>query len=70
MKNYQFHIEPGEQERVLTLLREFNDVVVDKVTDDTVNFTIELDDEEADALYYEMLMEVELRVFSERRHVH
>jgi hypothetical protein len=70
MKNYQFHIEPGEENRVLALLREFNDVVIDKVSDDTINFTIELDDEEADALYYEMLMEVELRVFSERRHVH
>jgi hypothetical protein len=70
MKNYQFHIEPGEQDRVLALLREFNDVVVDKVTFDTVNFTIELDNEEADALYYEMLMEAELRIFSERRHVH
>ena len=70
MKNYQFHIEPGEQDRVLALLREFNDVVVDKVTFDTVNFTIELDDEEADALYYEMLMEAELRIFAERRHVH
>jgi hypothetical protein len=70
MKNYQFHLEPGEQDNVLSILREFNDVLIDKVTDHSVNFTIELDNEDADALYYELLMEVELRVFSERRHVH
>jgi hypothetical protein len=70
MKNYQFHIEPREESRVLAILREFNDVVIDKVADDTVSFTIELDNEEADALYNEIEMEVELRVFSERRHVH
>lgn len=70
MKNYQFHIEHGEQERVLSILREFNDVIVDVVREDSITFTIELDNEDADALYNELLMEVELRVFSERRHVH
>jgi hypothetical protein len=70
MKNYQFHIEPREQEKVLTVLREFNDVLIDKVTDDTITFTIELENEEADALYSELQIEVALRVFSERGQVH
>jgi hypothetical protein len=70
MKNYQFHIEKGERERVLSILQEFNDVIVDVVRDDSISFTIELDNEDADALYKELLMEVELRVFSDRRHVH
>jgi hypothetical protein len=70
MKNYQFHIEQGEQTRVLAILKQFNDILIDRVTSDAISFTIELEDHEADALYDELRMEVELRVFAERGQFH
>jgi hypothetical protein len=69
MKNYKISVEPGEQEDVLTILELSNDVLIDRVTDDTILFTIELDDDEADQLYKDLLNEIEVKVYASRNHI-
>jgi len=59
MKNYVIRYEPTDKHSVLNLVREFsNDITIDKVEEDRVNLTIELDDDEADDLFEELYEEV------------
>lgn len=52
MKNYVIHYEPTDKHSVLNLVRSFsNDVTIDKVEEDRVGITIELDDNQADEKY-------------------
>jgi hypothetical protein len=52
MKNYVIHYEPADKHSVLNLVRNFsNDVTIDRVEEDRVGITIELEDDEADEKY-------------------
>jgi hypothetical protein len=66
MTSYKFQIEPGEQERILAILSQTNDVIIDDVLTDEIAFTIELDGEEGIALYDRLAEEAKARVFSHR----
>lgn len=69
MKNYVIWYEAGDKHSVLNLVRNFsNDVTIDKVEDDRVGITIELDDEEADELYDGLRKEVRDLVGVRQRH--
>lgn len=59
MKNYIINYEPADKHSVLNLVRNFsNDVQIDRVEEDRVGITIELDDAEADGLYDKLRDEV------------
>lgn len=59
MKNFVIRYEPTDKHSVLNLVRHFsNDVTIDKVEEDRVGITIELDDEEADEKFGALSEEV------------
>jgi hypothetical protein len=52
MKNYVITYEPTDKHSVLNLVRNFsNDVQIDRVEEDRVGITIELEDDQADQKY-------------------
>lgn len=69
MKNFVIRYEPTDKHSVLNLIRNFsNDVTIDKVEEDRVGITIELDDEEADEMYGELSEEVREMTVVRQRH--
>lgn len=69
MKNYVINYEPSDKHSVLQLVRNFsNDVQVDKVEEDRVGITIELDDNDADKLYTRLYDEVRDMVDVRQKH--
>lgn len=69
MKNYVINYEPSDKHSVLNLVRHFsNDVQIDKVEEDRVGITIELEDEEADEKYDHLLEEVREMVEVRAKH--
>ena len=55
MKNYVIPYDPSDKHSVLNVVRHFsNDIQIDRVEEDRVGITIELDDEEADVLYLKL----------------
>lgn len=69
MKNYIINYEPGDKHSVLNVVRNYsNDVLVDKVEEDRVGITIELDDDEADRLYTKLYNEVRELIDVRQRH--
>jgi len=65
MHNYRIHCHPSERTEVLTLLRKYNDVIIDNVDDHSVGITIESDD--APVFYERLLDEIEREIFARRR---
>jgi len=69
MKNFVIHYEPTDKHSVLNLVRHFsNDVTIDRVEEDRVGITIELDDHEADELYDKLTEEVREVLDVRQRH--
>jgi hypothetical protein len=69
MKNFVIRYEPTDKHSVLNLVRNFsNDITIDKVEEDRVGITIELDDEEADEMYSELSEEVREMTDVRQRH--
>jgi hypothetical protein len=69
MKNYVINYEPSDKHSVLQLVRNFsNDIQVDRVEEDRVGITIELDDEAADELYDRLREEVRDMVDVRQKH--
>ena len=69
MKNYDIHYEPSDKHSVLNTIRHFsNDVQIDRVEEDRVGITIELDDNDADTLYDKLSEEVRETVEVRQRH--
>ncbi|MEI9918515.1 MAG: hypothetical protein WDO14_06905 [Bacteroidota bacterium] len=59
MKNYSIHYEPSDKHSVLNLIHNFsNDVTIDRIEEDRVGITIELDDDQADEKYERLMGEV------------
>lgn len=65
MHNYRIHCKGNERTEVLTILRKYNDVVIDNVDDHSVRITIERED--AEDFYQQLLDELDREVFSRRR---
>lgn len=69
MKNYVIRYEPVDKHSILNLIRHFsNDITIDKVEEDRVGITIELDDDEADELYDKLADEVREVLDTRQRH--
>ena len=66
MTSHKFQIEAGEQHRVLEILSQTNDVIIDDVLSDEIAFTIQLEGEEGIALYDRLAEEATTKVFSKR----
>jgi hypothetical protein len=56
MQNYRIYCEENERAEIISILRKYNDVVIDNVNSNSVGITIERDD--PDTLYEEVLMEI------------
>lgn len=69
MKNFVIRYDATDKNSVLNLVRNFsNDITIDKIEEDRVGITIELDDEEADALYDKLSGEVREMIDVRQRH--
>lgn len=56
MNNYKVHYDPPMQDKIISIVKNFsNDILIDKVEDDGVSITIELEDEESQILYKELI---------------
>ncbi len=59
MKNYVIQFEPAYKDQIVNLVENFsNDVQLDRVEEDRVGITIELEDKESDRLYRLLIDEV------------
>lgn len=69
MKNYVIHYEPTDKHSVLNLVRNYsNDIQIDKIEEDRVGITIELDDKQADDKYDSLREEIREVVEVRQRH--
>ena len=69
MKNYVITYEPTDKHSVLNLVRHFsNDIQIDKVEEDRVGITIELDDDAADEEYDRLREDIREMVEVRARH--
>lgn len=65
MENYRIYCEEGERAEIMSILRKYNDVVIDNVDPHSFGITIESD--KAQQLYKSLLEEIERDVFRHRR---
>jgi hypothetical protein len=69
MKNYVINYEPSDKHSVLNVVRHFsNDVTIDRVEEDRVGITIELEDDEADQKYDRLREEVQEVIDVRQKH--
>ena len=69
MKSYIIRFDPVDRNKVLELVRNFsNDVIIDRVEDDEIGVTVQLDEVEADLTYNDLRYEVEEMLESRERH--
>ncbi len=65
MENYRIYCEESERAEIMSILRKYNDVVIDNVNSTSFGITIERDDPEV--LYDQLLEEIDREVFTHRR---
>lgn len=58
MKNYKIHFTEEQRDAVLNIIARSNDIVLNQVEPLSAFITIQLEDEEADALYTELLAQI------------
>jgi hypothetical protein len=64
MENYRIYCEENERAEVLTILRKYNDIVIDNI--DPTSFGITIEREDPDTLYNAVLHEIDREVFVNR----
>lgn len=62
MKNYKIHFNENEREAVLDIIARSNDTVLNQVEPTSAYVTIQLEDDEADVLYSELLTQIDREV--------
>jgi hypothetical protein len=65
MENYRIYCQPNERAEILTILRKYNDVVIDNVNSTSFGITVERDNPEA--FYQNLLEEIDREVYQYRR---
>jgi len=65
MENYRIYCEENERAEVMSILRKYNDVVIDNVNSTSFGITIERDDPES--FYNNLLEEIDREVYVYRR---
>jgi len=64
MENYRIYCEEGERAEIMSILRKYNDVVVDNVDFNSFGITIERDNPEE--FYQSLLDEIDREVYRYR----
>jgi hypothetical protein len=65
MENYRIYCQPNERAEIMTILRKYNDVVIDNVNSTSFGITVERDNPEA--FYQNLLEEIDREVYQYRR---
>ena len=65
MENYRIYCEENERAEIMSILRKYNDVVIDNVNSTSFGITIERDDPET--FYHNLLEEIDREVYTYRR---
>lgn len=65
MENYRIYCEENERAEIMSILRKYNDVVVDNVNSTSFGITIERED--ADQFYNQLLEEIDREVYRYRQ---
>lgn len=65
MENYRIYCEENERAEIMSILRKYNDVVVDNVDPNSFGITIEREDPAA--LYEQLLDEIDREVYQYRQ---
>lgn len=65
MENYKIQCEENERAEVLTILRKYNDVVIDNINPTGFSITIERD--EPEGFYDALLEEIDREVYRHRQ---
>ena len=65
MENYRIYCEENERAEIMSILRKYNDVVVDNV--DPSSFGITIEREDPAALYEQLLDEIDREVYQYRQ---
>jgi len=64
MQNYRIHFEPQDRTCVVAVLRKYNDVIIDNISENSVGITIECDDPQI--LYDDLIHEIDQTIFELR----
>jgi len=64
MENYRIYFDESERNEVVSILRKYNDVIIDNINDNSVGITIERDD--AGTFYTNLMEEIDRKVYSAR----
>ena len=64
MENYRIYCDEKERAEIMSILRKYNDVVIDNVNSTSFGITIERDDPEA--FYESLLDEIDREVYAYR----
>lgn len=65
MENYRIYCEENERAEIMSILRKYNDVVVDNVNSNSFGITIERED--PSVLYEQLLDEIDREVYQYRQ---
>jgi len=65
MENYRIYCQESERAEVMSILRKYNDVVIDNVNSSSFGITIERDD--AESFYNNLLEEIDREVYLKHR---
>lgn len=64
MENYRIYCEENERAEVMSILRKYNDIVIDNMNSKSFGITIERDD--AEIFYSNLLDEIDREVYQYR----
>lgn len=65
MENYRIYCEENERAEIMSILRKYNDVIIDNVNSTSFGITIERDNPES--FYNNLLDEIDREVYAYRR---
>ena len=65
MENYRIYCEESERAEIMSILRKYNDVVIDNVSSTSFGITIEREDPES--FYNNLMDEIDREVYMYRR---
>ena len=65
MENYRIYCEENERAEIMSILRKYNDIVIDNINSTSFGITVERDDPET--FYENLLEEIDREVYAYRR---
>jgi len=65
MENYRIYCEENERSEVMSILRKYNDIVIDNI--EATSFGITIEREDAEFFYRNLLEEIEREVYAYRK---